>query len=120
MGKIMLLDGHSLIHRAFYGMPDFTNAEGTHTGAVYGFLSILFMLLSQEQPDGLVVIEQVHPRARKIAEALDQFLQRNCIVVFRRREAFVVVVYFDQLGEAVLLRLDDAVLEFLEEQRWLT
>lgn len=60
MGKIMLLDGHSLIHRAFYGMPDFTNAEGTHTGAVYGFLSILFMLLSQEQPDGLMVAFDVH------------------------------------------------------------
>ena len=60
MGKVMLLDGHSLIHRAFYGMPDFTNAEGTHTGAVYGFLSILFMLLSQEQPDGLMVAFDVH------------------------------------------------------------
>ena len=56
MGKIMLLDGHSLIHRAFYGMPDFTNAEGTHTGAVYGFLSILFMLLSQEQPQNVTAL----------------------------------------------------------------
>ena len=35
--KIMLLDGHSLLNRAFYGLPDFTNAEGKHTNAVLGF-----------------------------------------------------------------------------------
>ena len=32
--KIMLLDGHSLLNRAFYGLPDLTNAEGKHTNAV--------------------------------------------------------------------------------------
>ncbi|MBQ4361442.1 MAG: DNA polymerase I [Lachnospiraceae bacterium] len=60
MKKVMMLDGHSLIHRAFYGMPDFTNAEGIHTGAVYGFLSILFMLLEQQKPDALIVAFDVH------------------------------------------------------------
>lgn len=60
MNKIMMLDGHSLIHRAFYGMPDFTNAEGKHTGAVYGFLSILMMLLEEERPDALLVAFDVH------------------------------------------------------------
>lgn len=60
MKKIMMLDGHSLIHRAFYGMPDFTNAEGKHTGAVYGFLSILLMLLEQQRPDALLVAFDVH------------------------------------------------------------
>ena len=35
--KIMLLDGHSLLNRAFYGLPDLTNAEGKHTNAVLGF-----------------------------------------------------------------------------------
>ena len=60
MGKVMMLDGHSLIHRAFYGMPDFTNAQGVHTGAVYGFLSILFMLMSENRPDALIVAFDVH------------------------------------------------------------
>ena len=35
--KIVLIDGHSILNRAFYGVPDPTNAEGLHTNAVYGF-----------------------------------------------------------------------------------
>ena len=49
MGKIVLIDGHSIINRAFYGVPDLTNAAGVHTGAVYGFLSIFFKLLDEEK-----------------------------------------------------------------------
>ena len=36
--KLVRVDGHSILNRAFYGMPDLTNAAGVHTGAVYGFL----------------------------------------------------------------------------------
>lgn len=36
--KLVLIDGHSILNRAFYGVPDLTNAEGLHTNAVYGFL----------------------------------------------------------------------------------
>ena len=43
--KILLVDGHSIINRAFYGLPDLTNSEGVHTGAVYGFLNILLRML---------------------------------------------------------------------------
>ena len=43
--KIVLIDGHSILNRAFYGLPDLTNAEGLHTNAVYGFLNILFKIL---------------------------------------------------------------------------
>lgn len=35
--KIVLIDGHSILNRAFYGLPDLTNADGLHTNAVYGF-----------------------------------------------------------------------------------
>ena len=45
--KVVLVDGHSILNRAFYGMPDLTNAAGVHTGAVYGFLKILFKILSE-------------------------------------------------------------------------
>ena len=38
--KIVLIDGHSILNRAFYGLPDLTNAEGLHTNAIYGFLTI--------------------------------------------------------------------------------
>ena len=43
--KILLIDGHSILNRAFYGLPDLTNAEGRHTGAVYGFLNIMFRIM---------------------------------------------------------------------------
>ena len=58
--KILLIDGHSILNRAFYGLPDLTNSEGKHTGAVYGFLNILFKLLDEEQPDYLAVAFDLH------------------------------------------------------------
>ncbi|MGN1147176.1 MAG: DNA polymerase I [Lachnospiraceae bacterium] len=53
--KIVLIDGHSILNRAFYGLPDLTNAEGLHTNAVYGFLNIMFKILEEEHPDFLAV-----------------------------------------------------------------
>lgn len=53
--KILLIDGHSILNRAFYGLPDLTNSEGKHTGAVYGFLNILFRILEEEKPEYLTV-----------------------------------------------------------------
>ena len=49
--KIVLIDGHSILNRAFYGVPDLTNAEGLHTNAVYGFLNILFKIQEEEKPE---------------------------------------------------------------------
>ena len=46
--KIVLIDGHSILNRAFYGVPDLTNSEGLHTNAVYGFLNIMFKILDEE------------------------------------------------------------------------
>lgn len=46
--KIVLIDGHSILNRAFYGLPMLTNSEGLHTNAVYGFLNILFKVLEEE------------------------------------------------------------------------
>ena len=53
--KIVLIDGHSILNRAFYGVPDLTNAKGQHTNAVYGFLNILFKILEEEHPQYLTV-----------------------------------------------------------------
>ena len=58
--KLVLIDGHSILNRAFYGMPDLTNAKGQHTGAVLGFLHILFKILDEEQADYLTVAFDVH------------------------------------------------------------
>ena len=53
--KMVLIDGHSILNRAFYGVPDLTNSKGQHTNAVYGFLNIMFKILEEEKTDYLVV-----------------------------------------------------------------
>lgn len=59
-GKLVLIDGHSILNRAFYGVPELTNAKGLHTNAVYGFLNIMFKILEEEKPDYLAVAFDVH------------------------------------------------------------
>lgn len=53
--KIMLIDGHSILNRAFYGLPNFTTSDGRPIGGVLGFLNILFRYLDEEQPNYLLV-----------------------------------------------------------------
>ncbi len=55
MSKLVLIDGHSILNRAFYGVPDLTNAAGLHTNAIYGFLNILFKIIDTEKPEYLTV-----------------------------------------------------------------
>ena len=55
-----MIDGHSILNRAFYGLPDLSNTEGLHTNAVYGFLNIMFKILEEEKPDYLAVAFDVH------------------------------------------------------------
>lgn len=50
MEKLILIDGHSIMNRAFYGLPLLTNKEGQYTNAIYGFLNILFKLIEEENP----------------------------------------------------------------------
>lgn len=60
MEKVVLIDGLSILNRAFYGVPLLTNSEGMHTNAVYGFLNIMFKILEEEQPEYLAVAFDVH------------------------------------------------------------
>lgn len=53
--KFVLIDGNSIINRAFYGVPDLTNKDGFHTNAIYGFLNILFKLMEEEDPSHMLV-----------------------------------------------------------------
>ena len=48
--KFLIIDGSSLIHRAFFALPPLTNRKGQHTGAVYGFLRMFHKLLQDVQP----------------------------------------------------------------------
>lgn len=58
--KIVLIDGHSILNRAYYGVPDLSNSEGLHTNAVYGFLNIMLKILEEEKPDYLAVAFDVN------------------------------------------------------------
>ncbi len=53
--KLMLIDGNSIVNRAFYGVPDLTNRDGQHTNAIYGFLNIMFRLLDDVAPEYVLV-----------------------------------------------------------------
>ena len=56
MAKLMLIDGNSLVYRAFFALPtDMATASGQVTNAVYGFTSMLIYLLRDQQPDRIVV-----------------------------------------------------------------
>ncbi len=53
--KVLLIDGHSIANRAFYGLPLLTNKDGVYTNAVYGFINILLSTIEDEKPDYLAV-----------------------------------------------------------------
>lgn len=48
--KIVLIDGHSILNRAFFGLPESDEFRGLHTNATYGFLTIMFKILDEEKP----------------------------------------------------------------------
>ncbi|MFL0194747.1 DNA polymerase I [Clostridium sp. WILCCON 0269] len=52
--KLLILDGHSLMNRAFYALPDLTNSEGIHTNAVYGFVNMLLKMKTEIEPSYIV------------------------------------------------------------------
>ncbi len=62
MNKILLVDGHSILNRAFYGLPDMTNSKGEHTNALLGFVNILLKVLEEEKPTHMAVAFDVHKK----------------------------------------------------------
>lgn len=52
--KLLILDGNSLMNRAFYALPPLTNSEGLHTNAIYGFLTMLLKMKEEIAPDYIV------------------------------------------------------------------
>lgn len=67
--KLMVLDGNSIINRAYYGIRPLTTREGLYTHAVYGFLTTLQRLLDEEQPEALcVTFDRREPTFRHLAD----------------------------------------------------
>ena len=72
--KLILIDGHSILNRAFFGIPDLTNSEGIHTNAMYGFLNIMFKFIDEEKPDYIVLDP---PRDGINPKALEKIIRYN-------------------------------------------
>ena len=53
--NLMILDGNSIVNRAFYGVRPLSAPDGTPTNAVYGFLAILQRLIDEQKPDAVCV-----------------------------------------------------------------
>ena len=55
MKKLVLIDGNSLLNRAYYATPVFTTKNGTPTNAIFGFVKLMFKILGDEKPEYIVV-----------------------------------------------------------------
>lgn len=63
--KLVLIDGNSIVNRAFYGLPDLTTTDGRHTNGILGFFNILLKILEEEKPQYLTVaFDLKHPTFR--------------------------------------------------------
>jgi DNA polymerase-1 len=60
MNKLLILDGNSVLHRAFYAMPDWRNRSGEATSGVYGFLSMMLKAIEELKPTHVVVVFDHH------------------------------------------------------------
>ena len=58
--KLLILDGNSVINRAFYGIRPLTTRDGLYTNAIFGFLNILQRAQNEEKPDALCVAFDLH------------------------------------------------------------
>ena len=52
--RVVLLDSHAIIHRAYHALPDFMNSEGQPTGAIYGLATMLFKIITELKPDFII------------------------------------------------------------------
>lgn len=66
MDKIILLDSNSLINRAYYALPNLTNKNGEHTGAIFGYTNMLLKLISLYKPTHIIAtFDRKAPTFRK-------------------------------------------------------
>ncbi|MBP3299952.1 MAG: DNA polymerase I [Clostridia bacterium] len=108
MKKLMLVDGNSILNRAFYGIPLLTNKDGIHTNAVYGFFNILLRHMEEDRPDVVcVAFDRKEPTYRH--ELYSDYKAGRRAMPDELREQFPIVKeMLDALG---VLRYEQAGLE---------
>ncbi len=77
MEKIVLIDGNSILCRAYFGLSDLTTSKGQHTNGVKGFLNILFKLLDEEKPDYMGIAFDVNEPTFRHLQFKDYKAQRK-------------------------------------------
>lgn len=70
--KIVLLDSHAIIHRAYHALPEFMNSRGEPTGAIYGLATMLFKIITDLKPDYIVACFDL-PKKTFRHEAYDNY-----------------------------------------------
>lgn len=70
--KLVLLDAHALLHRAYHALPEFSNSKGIPTGGLYGFLSMILRIVNEFHPDYIVACYDL-PQKTFRHEAYDNY-----------------------------------------------
>ena len=106
MAGALLIDGNSLMYRAFFALPPLTSPDGTPTNALYGFLSMFLRAVADEQPEYAAVAFDVHgPTFRHLrfadykGDCIDGSVSHNEIVCYltRRKKKKIVVDFYLKL-----------------------
>lgn len=88
--KLMIIDGSSLIHRAFYALPLLSNKNGLYTNGVYGFLTMLYKVLEDIRPNHLcVVFDKKGPTFRH--EEYDQYKAHRAATPSELAQQFPII-----------------------------
>ncbi|MBO5248825.1 MAG: DNA polymerase I [Clostridia bacterium] len=104
----MLVDGNSILNRAFYGIPLLTNSEGIHTNAVYGFFNILLRHIEEDRPDEICVAFDVKAPTYRHELYADYKAGRRAMPDELREQFPIVKELLDAMGIA---RFEQAGLE---------
>ena len=107
--KLMILDGNSVINRAFFGVRPLTTREGLYTNAIYGFLNILERMEKEEQPEAVCVAFDLHgptfrhekyPEYKATRHGMPEELQQQMPVMKQVLKAMNIPIYQCQGWEA--------------------
>lgn len=98
MEKLVVIDGNSLAHRAFYGVPILSNSKGVITNAVYGFTNMLLNLLEQENPDYVAVAFDISRKVFRHEKYPDYKAQRKGMPDELRSQMDLIKMVLDKLN----------------------
>jgi len=103
MQKVLLIDGHSILSRAFYGIPMLTDPNGNPTNAVYGFLNILLKVLADEKADRVAcAFDRERAKLRRVALYPDYKGTRKPMPEELLRQTPVMIDMLGRMGIPVL------------------